>query len=71
MSASHHSPATPQVTTARRPAHVDWAAQIRLAIVLSLCSAIATAGLARHFSATVLVAAVFLVCSAVAWARHT
>ncbi|MEI7547388.1 MAG: hypothetical protein WCK21_04945 [Actinomycetota bacterium] len=48
---------------------IDWSSQIKLAIVLSTAAAIAVMGLANRVAEPVLIVAVIVVASAVAWSR--
>ena len=48
---------------------IDWARQIKLALVLSVVAAVAALGLAGRVPDTVLVVGVIVVASVVAWSR--
>ena len=48
---------------------IDWAREARLAVVLSLLAALTTIALAGHVPDRVLVTAVIVLASAVAWSR--
>ena len=62
------------VTTIRRPARrtrrsIDWAREVRLALVLSIVAAIAAAVLVGHVGERTIVVGVIVIASLVAWHR--
>ncbi|MFM8267897.1 MAG: hypothetical protein ACKOA2_07740 [Ilumatobacteraceae bacterium] len=52
-----------------RTTWIDWAAQIRLALVLSIAAVIVVVGLGDRLSTQALTIGVFITSSAVAWHR--
>lgn len=63
---SMHSTSTHRTRTGRS---IDWAREIRLALVLSVAAVLASITLAGHVPDRVLVTAVIVAASAVAWSR--
>ncbi|MDO8363344.1 MAG: hypothetical protein Q7V88_10650 [Actinomycetota bacterium] len=62
-------PAVRHSSATRTPTGFDWAAQIRLAVVLSLAAAIAAIALADRIAEPVLIVGIIVIASAVAWSR--
>ena len=62
------------VTTIRRPASrtrrsIDWAREVRLAVMLSILAAVAAAVLAGHLGERTIIVSVIVIASLVAWHR--
>ena len=63
---SHANPAADPAPDRR----IDWAAQCKLAIVLSVVAVLATISLAGRVAEPLLIVGIIVVASAVAWARQ-
>lgn len=66
---AHHSAHQSIRRHVERTSWIDWAAQLRLALVLSIAAVIVVVGLGDRLSTQALTIGVFITSSAVAWHR--